>query len=277
MNVHTSAAPPIPIFIISFNRHRWLRRAVSSYHAQNADIDIIIHDNGSDDPNTLEELKFYERKRAKVYYRKKIHHANELINVNSSIERYFKEYGPQRDYIVTDCDIDLSIASPNAILLYKYLLDIFKDIQCCGPMLKISDIRKSYPLFNQVINRHVDQFWKKTPTWIDTPFGKCAAIVAPFDTTFAVHRKGSVFRRGKIGLRVYAPFEAKHLDWYLGDGEMAEFKTISSDEVSHWANNFYIDSHRNVGLLFNTYTVVEYNQSNELVCSTKSVPQDHPD
>jgi hypothetical protein len=64
--------------------------------------------------------------------------------------------------------------------------------------------------------------------------------VAPIDTTFALHRAGEHFRRLKTGLRVYEPYEALHLDWYVctapnSDAEV--YAKTSHPQISHW-NNF---------------------------------------
>ena len=66
-----------------------------------------------------------------------------------------------------------------------------------------------------MMNRHIEQFWHRQPLWAETSFGRVAYLDAPIDTTMAMHRAGEPFFRLKQSLRVYEPYEAQHLDWYL--------------------------------------------------------------
>jgi len=54
-NIDTDALgrEPIPVIVISFNRGDLLRRVVASYRRQSVPVEIVVHDNGSDDPATL--------------------------------------------------------------------------------------------------------------------------------------------------------------------------------------------------------------------------------
>src|SRR5690606_7575122 len=78
-----------PIFIIFFNRKYHLEKSLKSYE-QLGDIDIVIHDNGSDDPETVEYLKKLENKGVTIYRYPKIEKRSELNNINDSINKYFK-------------------------------------------------------------------------------------------------------------------------------------------------------------------------------------------
>jgi len=230
-------SPAIPIFIISFNRGAFLERCVRSYQRMNRRVKIIIHDNGSDDPATIAILEKLEREGCKVYRRGKISDANELINVNETIASYFK-FRRKRRYVVTDCDIDLSIASPKSLDVYDHLLDLFPDAESVGPMLKIRDIPKYYPLYKSAMNRHIKQFWQKIPEWSETKFGTIATIPCTIDTTFALIRAGEPFFRQKKARRVYYPYEARHLDWYQDNDayRSSNYFQTSSKDVAHWSN-----------------------------------------
>ena len=130
--------------------------------------DIIIHDNGSTDPDTLRVLDELEASGAKVFRASPISTPEELNRVNDTIERYFSDWAERSRYVVTDCDIDMSVAKSNALEVYDELLTMFRRVECAGPMLRIRDIPESYPLFNRVMNRHIDQFWRHTPTFAET-------------------------------------------------------------------------------------------------------------
>lgn len=136
--------------------------------------------------------------------------------------------------MVTDCDVDLSVTRPDALRIYLELLDVFEDLECVGPMLTIADIPRSYPLFNRVMEKHIAQFWGRQPEWAKVRAGEIAYLRHRIDTTFAVHRAGSTFRRLKEGIRIYHPFEAKHLDWYVGKQDQSGYRATSSPAISHW-------------------------------------------
>jgi hypothetical protein len=134
---------------------------------------------------------------------------------------------------------------------------MFEDVECVGPMLTIADVPRSYPLFNRVMQRHVEQFWGREPEWAQLRNGSIAYLRCPIDTTFAVHRVGSAFRRLKHGLRVYHPYEAKHLDWYLSKEEPTKYRETSSPEISHWDNQQELSKFADVLDTTLTYTIVE--------------------
>ncbi|MGN6057909.1 MAG: glycosyltransferase family A protein [Sphingomicrobium sp.] len=232
----SASVTAIPIFIISFNRGDYLKNVMRSYQAQDVEVEIVIHDNGSTDRETLRTLDRLSSSGSKVYRYAAISEPEELNKVDISVQRYARETGYDGPYVVTDCDIDLSGARPDALRTYVELLERFPDAECVGPMLRISDIPRSYPLFNRVMARHIAQFWGRQPQWIDLPVGKVAYLEHRIDTTFAVHRAGSAFRRLKPGIRVYHPFEARHLDWYVTSDGPDRYRTTSSSAISHWDN-----------------------------------------
>src|SRR5665213_2020754 len=99
---------PIPIFVISFNRGAWLRQVIASYRRQTMPVQIVVHDNGSDDPTTLEVLDELERTGTQVFRRLAIQTADDLNLVDRTVAEVFQSRGEASAYVVTDCDIDLS-------------------------------------------------------------------------------------------------------------------------------------------------------------------------
>ena len=194
--------------------------------------------------------------KAQVKSGPKIFDADELNNVNETAVEYFDQsQSSAQNYIVTDCDIDMSGTKTNAIDISCGLLNTFEVVECVGPMLTIEDIPTDYPLYNHVMNRHISQSWGNTPQIIDTNFGQIAFQVAPIDTTFAVHRRGEPFRRLKSGLRLYRPYEAKHLDWYV----TSPASYSKGEAISHWANQEYINENYNVPLHYDKFYVIKKN------------------
>jgi hypothetical protein len=247
---------PIPVFIISYNRAAYLRRILDGYRRLAAPLDIVIHDNGSDDPRTVDELKRLEDAGIAIVRRPKISHPDQLNEVDLSVRAYFDRAGYESRYVVTDADIDLSIAYSAAIAVYSALLDLFPRAECVGPMLRIRDIPTDYALYNHVMNRHIEQFWRRKPKWTTVPQGTVAFIKAQIDTTFALHRAGQPFRRLKQGLRVYEPYEALHLDWYPTE-EDSNYARSSSSEISHWNNDRQQREFSSASLRYNQFNYVE--------------------
>jgi hypothetical protein len=116
------------------------------------------------------------------------------------------------------------------------------------------------------MNRHIEQFWHREPSWTETSFGRVAYMDAPIDTTLALHRAGEPFFRLKRGLRVYEPYEAQHLDWYLtaiGD----TYARTSDPGISHWNNAVEHDRHKDAALEHESFFHVERNGAGVLeVC-----------
>jgi hypothetical protein len=117
-------------------------------------------------------------------------------------------------YVVTDCDVEL--CSPSHLLLdvYKAMLVRFTGAVCVGPMLRIDDL-PSNDYVDEQKRLHVLQFWHKTPKQFVFDGLSVDYQDSPIDTTFAMYRSSFNFRRLNMGVRVYSPFSARHLDWYL--------------------------------------------------------------
>lgn len=250
---------PLPVFVLSYNRGAMLRTVVEGYRQKTPGSDIVIHDFGSDCAFTRKTLDELEASGLVVSRQARIETADELETVNETIDRYFGERDERGRYIVSDCDVDLSGASATAIDVYVELLERFPDVECVGPMLSIRDIPATYPLYWHAVNRHVDQFWRKEPQWAILGNGERVAFQrAPIDTTFAVHRAGHRFKRKKDGLRVYHPYEARHLDWYRTREDIlsSTFSRTASSGISHWSSASALDSLEDATPAFDRFIAV---------------------
>jgi glycosyltransferase involved in cell wall biosynthesis len=229
----------IPIFVISYNRGAYLKRVIDSYRRQSVPIEIVIHDFGSNDPGTLAVLEDLETSGARVVRAARIFRGTQLDLVDHTVQAYFETAPAPTRYVVTDCDIDLSIASADSLRVYGEFLDRFAAATCVGPMLRITDVPKTFPLYNRVMNRHIEQFWHREPDWLESERGeRIAYLPADIDTSFALHRENTPFHRLKHGIRVYFPYEAQHLDWYQSpeDLENSEYYRSSFDGIGNWSN-----------------------------------------
>jgi hypothetical protein len=248
---------PTPVFLISFNRGRFLKQAIASIRRLSRATEIIVHDNGSTDVETVAILKELEEGGVSVFRYPAIRSDDDLNRIDETVTAHFADWAEPGRYVVSDCDVDMSSADPRALDVYDELLNTFRRVECAGPMLRIRDIPRTYPLFNRVMNRHIEQFWRHVPTLTETSFGEVAILPAAIDTTFALHRAGEPFRRLKSAVRVYEPFEALHLDWYLtGTEEHGMYARTSSPRVSHWNNEEAFEKHRTAPLDYQGFYAV---------------------
>lgn len=232
----------IPIFIISYNRLTVLKRSINSYLSFVDYSDIIIVDKGS----CYEPLKEYyfelAQKGTKVIYSDPLQKKDSLSNISEEVENHKKQN--QFDYyIVTDPDICMEEVNLDVLDLYTFFLDIFPDIEIVGPMLRIIDIPENYPAREWCWKRHVDLFWHKIPEVLYWKNKKIHYQFAPIDTTFGVIRSTTRYKRLLNGIRIYAPYEATHLDWYITDNNMTEdqqfYMKTSNPDVAHWCGPWY--------------------------------------
>jgi Polysaccharide pyruvyl transferase len=247
---------PLPVFLISYNRGDTLLRAVAGIRRQTRATHLVVHDNGSTDPRTLAVLAQLESEGARVFRRPVIASPEELNAVDLTVQEYFADWGEPSRYVVSDCDVDLSTASPDALDLFDDLLNEHLHVECVGPMLRIRDVPRDFPLFNWAMNRHIELLWQHPPTVRSSRFGEVAVIETVIDTTLALHRAGEPFARLKKALRVYEPFEALHLDWYRREADDDQYTRHSSQDVSHWNNLEQRRAHRHEPLRFDCFNAV---------------------
>lgn len=224
----------IPIFVITRDRLEVLKKAIESYKKL-PDVEIVIHDNNSTYPQTIEYLKQLENEGIKVFWHKEV--SGTFYDISESVDNTIQKWYETNDsnyYVVTDCDIE--IMNIDSLKIYKDFLDNMYDIDVAGPMLLIDDLPEHYELRDVVIKSHSKQFWTK-PLY---SYKSYSYIKAPIDTTFGMYRKQYVFRRLAYGVRVIdAP--AKHLDWYIDTNNLTDdqkwYKEHASKTIGGWSSN----------------------------------------
>ncbi len=246
----------VPVFVISYNRGRMLKNLVNSLKPLSRSTEVVIHDNGSDDHNTLRTLDILSEQSVKVIRRPKIASAAELNNIDETISAYFENWSEPQNYVVTDCDISVSPCDVDFLEILEEMLNRFPSIGCVGPMLQIHDISKKNPIYNTILDLHIRQFWGKYPYFLGLLDTVVAYQFAKIDTTFALHRGGDRFKRLKNGIRTYAPYEARHLDWYEEEQEDA-YKQSSNADISHWGNQSFINKVKGRPLPYDHFIRVE--------------------
>ena len=74
-----------------------------------------------------------------------------------------------------------------------------------------------------------------------------------------MHRRGEPFRRLKGGLRLYRPYEARHLDWYV----TSPASYSKGEAISHWATQEYINENYSVPRHYDKFYVIKQNLDDE--------------
>lgn len=240
----------IKIYIISYNRLTTLRRSVNSY----IKLDEIKYKNISiiDTGSTYEPLlNYYEELLGlgvEITFSKKLLKGPEELNNVANIINTKNQFANLDYYVVTDPDISLENSPSNTLKVYISVLNNLKDIEIVGPMLRIQDIPAEYTARDLCWERHVAQFWNKTPIKLlisligingeNTPidiFYQRARI----DTTFGLLHGSTKYKRLLDGARLYNPYEALHLDWYftaqnIPEDQLKYIETCNLN-ISHWA------------------------------------------
>lgn len=216
----------IPIFIITCDRLEVLRKSIESYRNYiKTPFEIVIVDFGSTYKPTVAFLKRLEKRGIKIYWKDKINIPTELNNANKCIKDYFKNH-PESNYVVTDPDIALDNVKGDILDVYSYLLNIIPQVKVVSPMLRIDDIPDYYPLRKNLLTgrmgRYHRGFHSKKRHTVIYKGNSIRFITARSDTTFGMFRKGFNWRRLTKGIRIFSPYAARHLDWYIDPKKLTE-------------------------------------------------------
>jgi hypothetical protein len=235
---------PIPIFVFTCDRTSVLQQSLASYKRIRPEPIIVIHDNGSTFPPMLDYLRGLERDGVQVFRSGPVKGDADLNRIAETIEAWFRSNDAPY-YIVTDPDIAIEDGYEDMLDVYAHFLTAIPQLAVVGPMLRIDDIPDHYPLKFVAAGRHYYQFWCKEP--LEAPVnGKTVRYQhATIDTTFGMYRRGFSFHRYNDGIRVYAPYWAKHLDWYIDPKHMSDDQLYYMERasvVSHWGGAWLRDN-----------------------------------
>lgn len=231
----------IPIFVVVHDRLDCLKKSIQSYYdCIDDDFEIVFFDVESTYPETIDYLKEQEKEGIKVYWHKG-NAEDSYLNVRIGIIDYFKKHNKSQYYVVTDPDIELDNVNGDILQFYIHLLNTFRSAHCVGPMLRIDDISDSYPLKEKAIHGHTKQFWHKNPLSILYNGKQFHYQKAPIGGTFALYRRSVQFGKINPGIRTYAPYAARHLDWYLDINNLTPDQKFYMDNAihnGHWSGSF---------------------------------------
>ncbi len=228
----------IPIFVLTCDRLASLYKSLASYSRYiGTPTEIIFIDFKSTYAPTIGYLLSYG---AKVYWEGIANHASVLNRANDCIQDYFKTH-PKSNYVLTDCDIALDNVRPDILEVYSFLLKTISGVTSVGPMLRIDDIPDCYPMKKKLISggSHVE-FHKRPIQQIKYKDRVIKYAHIPIDTTFAMYRAGSTWKRLTSGIRVMSPYSARHLDWYIDPANLspdqAYYMNRAAKVITHWSN-----------------------------------------
>jgi hypothetical protein len=236
----------VPIFIIVHDRLTVLKKAVKSFETQiKTPIKIIFHDVAS----TYKPCLDYLESTKYDVYRSKI---NSHLTVMNTVNKYMNEHPECEYYVITDPDIELDNVNGDILDFYIFLSKMNPG-KVIGPSLRIDDLPDNYPHKQKVI-KHESQYWDKSPTIIDYNNNKYKIQYQLIDTTFQLVPKTNLSRKfPRQGIRCYAPYGARHLDWYLNTANLSEDQIYYSKNSSKHISNWSTDLHESFGIINNIY------------------------
>ncbi len=118
----------------------------------------------------------------------------------------------EKYWIAADPDIDLSLCPDDLIARMASALDKYSDIRKIMPSIKLDDVPREFPWYDQLISTEAQYRQKKRDNfWWE----------ADVDTIFAMFRSGEPFAY-RPALRTPAPYELRHLSNYYVPGKLTE-------------------------------------------------------
>jgi hypothetical protein len=158
--------------------------------------------------------------------------------VGHAIQGYFKNH-PASNYIVTDPDIALDNVDGDILDVYSYLLKALPEIRVVGPMLRIDDIPDYYQHKERARAGHFQNFWSRKVNDIKYKNKVIKYIYSKIDTTFAMNKAGTHWKRLQESIRTMSPYLARHLDWYVNSKNLTPDQEYyikhASKAVAHWS------------------------------------------
>lgn len=220
-----------PCFLIARDRFTCLKNMVE-YLLQIPELEVIILDNAS----TYQPLLDWYDTNPCIVERLTANYGNFVLwSATTAVPghekpNFFEKYDcVGKQYILSDCDLDLSGIPKNMLSVLQEGLKLYPDAVKCGLSLRIDDLPNT-ELAKEALgwerNNHVRNYKKG-----DKDGG--LYISAPVDTTFALYTGVGEQNDFERCLRVDKPYQARHLTWYYGphnpppEDEMWYLKNVS--------------------------------------------------
>jgi pyruvyltransferase len=201
--VSVCRARPLPVFILSYNKADKLLQMISSCQRQDRAVEIAIHDDGSDEPETVAVLNRLERDGVWIHRRSRDDPPEFWQRVNDALVAFFRDWSEPSRYAITRCDVDFSTAGTAALDLYDDLLDRFPRADSVGPA--IPDLRSEPAGVETFVNGRIASAATRMPGAAAIAPWRCIVVDGGFDLGFAVYRAGKPLLATMKSLQVSDP------------------------------------------------------------------------
>ena len=213
-----------PLVIISYNNWKYVQNTL--YQLQKYDFEIIIMDNKSTDPYTIEFLK---NTSSKVVWNKK--NNGPWITPENNEELW--NILPNR-FILTDPDLQFNPNLPNDFLETFIEISELHNAYKVGFALDISDYSKMYQIPNYHFGQSIYE-WEYSQHWTRRLDHQIHELyLAPLDTTFCMISKN---KNPCNNVRIGGNFIAKHLPWYTDNPIYNVYSNYNSNKISTKISN----------------------------------------
>lgn len=201
----------ITVFIGTCNRLETLERTIASYGHLTEPHELVIVDNGSDDPESLDLLRRFKRDVKKIYHLPRCDTYEETTaNFNVALRDQCDSKSGDW-FAISEADICFDGSHPGSLTVY---LELAQELgRAVGPHLRVDgNIPITYPLRSRVLACETWMYYQADMEDLDGIYYNPCQI----DTSFHLFPKTRVFNRLKLDpIRVGPPYDAMHLDWYV--------------------------------------------------------------
>jgi len=232
----------IPIFVLTRDRVNSLHESLTSYKRTiQSRYEIIILDHNSTYPGMLSYLDKLKADNVTVHALPNVDWHKVLQLSQAIIKQYLEAHPKVKYYVFTDPDIAIPQAKPDILLYMAGYLEACPRLNVVRPALPIADVpdtaNGTVNGKTQLVSEWHSRNWKNVPlmaVWNNIGYHFTELAI---DTTFAMRRRSLPFNRKQTpAIRIYAPYAARHVDWYDdGTGEdKSWYKKRVAGAISHW-------------------------------------------
>jgi len=214
----------VPLVIVSYNNWKYVENTIKQLTKY--DFEIIIMDNKSTDPESIEFLK-------NTSYRVVWNNKNNGPWITPDNNQDLWNELPNR-FILTDPDLEFNPNLPKDFLQSFIEISELHNAYKVGFALDISDYSKMYQIPNYHFGQSIYQ-WEYSQHWthrIEHP--KYELYLAPLDTTFCMISKN---KNPYNNIRIAGNFIAKHLPWYTNNPIYNVYSNYNSNKISTKISN----------------------------------------
>lgn len=208
----------VTIFVSTYNRLATLTRTLDSYRAFDTPYEVVLVDNGTDDPECVDHLE-WEAQRPEVVQVFNLPKLRTILDLPTNLSKAMRDRYRWLDkppwFAVTDADICFEGSSPETLDAYIRVFKATED--AAGPHLRVdASIPHGYPLRSRILATDSRLLYRKSMKIV----ARVPCSLWSIDTTFHLFPRMPEFKRSSGGqsamdtLRCGPPYDAMHLDWY---------------------------------------------------------------